>query len=647
VKTAVIQDQQQKLPATLLEVARSYHRRAWVPVPIPFRSKKPCLAGWQKFSVAESDLPKHFNGKPQNVGVLLGKASGDLVDVDLDCPEALAIASYFLPATQAVFGRASTPESHWLYITNCKTQPFVDPIRHKSKDETELRKAMLVEIRSTGAHTVFPGSTHSTGELIDWSREGEPSHVEAETLRRGVAKIAAASLLARYWPVGARHHASLALAGGLLHSGWSEDETSRFIEALCAAANDEEKQARMNNVASSVAKLRAGERIQGWPSLSNILDQSIVLSVQKWLGIRPSEYEPILSEDEPLVSDMRIRRYADLKLRCAELGCDQWLIDGLLQERSLGLLVGDSGLGKSPLLYQMGICVAAPVAFLGRKVKQGPVLILDFENGLGQLREMIDSIARFLGLTGVPNDLLLWNYNDCNPQFGQKGHTALDLIRETNPVLTIIDSISSLYPDIEEKNSAATRAYQLFRQLMRECGTSILASHHVKKPPEHRNDNPPSLEGTNIRRWFRQARGAGALINACDVRLGVDVLSKRSDLCVEGNRREEIALVMGGFVRLRGQISTTYIARVRDETGEPLGYRTVSGPRLLFNQSQEDAFAALTPSFRFKDAQHKYKKGPQATSDFLGKLVALGLIRKLERHYEKIAIPAGASGVSL
>jgi hypothetical protein len=271
-----------------------------MPLPVAFRSKNPGFDDWQKFAVSEADLPIHFNGQPQNIGVLLGKASGNLVDVDLDCQEGLAIASYFLPATDAVFGRASKPESHWLYSTNIKTQQFADPIRHRSKDEIERRSAMLVEIRSTGAQTVFPGSTHEGGEPIAWSRDGEPSCVEAETLRRSVAKIAAASLIARYWPHGARHNASLALAGGLLRCGWSEDKTAHFIKAVCIAANDEETQARISDVASTATKHSAGEPIQGWPSLSNVIDEHIIRCIHKWLEIKHSEPKPIRLQSDDL-----------------------------------------------------------------------------------------------------------------------------------------------------------------------------------------------------------------------------------------------------------------------------------------------------------------------------------------------------------
>ncbi len=89
---------------TPLEAARSYVKRGWMPLPVPFRSKNPGFNGWQKFRVTECDLSRYFNERQQNVGVLLGAVSGDLVDVDLDCADAVALAPQFLPTNGAVFG---------------------------------------------------------------------------------------------------------------------------------------------------------------------------------------------------------------------------------------------------------------------------------------------------------------------------------------------------------------------------------------------------------------------------------------------------------------------------------------------------------------------------------------------------------------
>ena len=71
-------------------------------MPIPARLKAPNTPVSQHLALTADDLLTHWNDS-QNVGVLLGAPSSGLVDVDLDTPEAAALASAILPATGAVF----------------------------------------------------------------------------------------------------------------------------------------------------------------------------------------------------------------------------------------------------------------------------------------------------------------------------------------------------------------------------------------------------------------------------------------------------------------------------------------------------------------------------------------------------------------
>jgi hypothetical protein len=330
-----------------------------------------------------------------------------------------------------------------------------------------------------------------------------------------------------------------------------------------------------------------------------------------------------------------------LKRHCAEVGHADFLIDGLLPVRSLGILVGDSGIGKSPLLYQAALCIAAGVPFLGSPVRQGRVLYLDFENSGSQSVEIVSRLARFLGVSEEPENLLMWHLSDCSPKWGQGGQTALEMIGEVKPTLAIIDPLGSYDPDLEEKNSSAGRAYKNFRRVMRDANTGILSAHHRRKPssvPGQRG--PESLEEANFRRWFEQARGASGLINGCDVRLGVDepdaACRQARGRAVVFSSEDKGALVMRGFGRVQGEISLTYLARVLDADGEPLGYQRMAGVDLLFNQEQEECFAGLPDSFTFKQAKLAYKKADQPTRDFLKKCIGIGILRQPAKgQYEK------------
>ena len=107
-----------------------------------------------------------------NVGVVLGDASGGLIDIDLDCEQALTLAPIFLPPTGFRFGRKSKPKSHHFYRSESpgKTVRLAD-----SNGRT------LLECRGNGGQTVVPPSLHPTGELIEFSEKGLAGHSPTST----------------------------------------------------------------------------------------------------------------------------------------------------------------------------------------------------------------------------------------------------------------------------------------------------------------------------------------------------------------------------------------------------------------------------------------------------------------------------------
>lgn len=172
---------------------REYLSRGWAVIPLPARQKAPVVKGWQAQNFAASDFPEGCN-----VGVILGPRSGQLVDIDLDCPEALALADVYLPPTGAEFGRALKLRSHRLYVAaSAQFESFADPLIKG--------KSTLIELRARGRdgtsehQTVIPPSVHPSGEAIEWHGDViAPVGYEARKLRRRCTFLAMACLLARY-----------------------------------------------------------------------------------------------------------------------------------------------------------------------------------------------------------------------------------------------------------------------------------------------------------------------------------------------------------------------------------------------------------------------------------------------------------------
>jgi putative DNA primase/helicase len=166
------------------EVALSYLERGWQPIPLPPRSKVPQGNAWQALRIGEAEVPRRFrNGC--NIGVLNGEPSGGLVDVDLDHSLAVALADKHLPRTNSEFGRAGKRRSHRYYVVSGPIETT-----HFRLPEVDGKKPMVVEIRSTGSQTVFPGSVHDeTGEAIEWESDGEPATIDPDDLLAAVKSL--------------------------------------------------------------------------------------------------------------------------------------------------------------------------------------------------------------------------------------------------------------------------------------------------------------------------------------------------------------------------------------------------------------------------------------------------------------------------
>lgn len=187
--------------------AASYINAGWAPVWIPPMAKAPADSRWPEIEYQPSNW-----SEGDNIGIKLGEKSGGLVDVDLDNEHVRVLAPRFLPAT-LTFGRASSPASHWIYIApGTKTWK---PARTK------------IELRSTGLQTVFPGSTHESGEPIEWHSDVPPLQIQGKELRACVARLALGGILHKLEPdlqnARGMHDFMLAFAGGLKASGWPLD----------------------------------------------------------------------------------------------------------------------------------------------------------------------------------------------------------------------------------------------------------------------------------------------------------------------------------------------------------------------------------------------------------------------------------------
>ena len=184
---------------TPLETAKWMLEYGAKPVFIPLKKKGPETKNWHQSDYTTESAEQIFGG-PCNIGILLGNEH-NIVDVDLDCPESAAVARYLLPQETTVFGRESSPRSHYLY--SCENAG--DALRLKDgigKVTVELRS----QPGGKACQTVMPGSVHPSGEPIVWWGKKLPKEIGYGELSGLVYDIHAAAMLLRGYPAeGSRH----------------------------------------------------------------------------------------------------------------------------------------------------------------------------------------------------------------------------------------------------------------------------------------------------------------------------------------------------------------------------------------------------------------------------------------------------------
>ncbi|MGA8756454.1 MAG: PriCT-2 domain-containing protein [Stellaceae bacterium] len=181
--------------SALRDLAHRYDKLGWSLHYAPPNSKGPRQQGWPDRPVIGDLIDKTFAG-PGNLAVRAGKASNGLVDIDLDCTEALALAPIYLPPTRAIFGRPGKRGSHLLYYApGAVFATFADPMRRTEKTLLEL----FADGREGGAHAITLPPSIIDSEQREWEGDTiEPAHFGAGKLYRRCAFLAIGCLVRRY-----------------------------------------------------------------------------------------------------------------------------------------------------------------------------------------------------------------------------------------------------------------------------------------------------------------------------------------------------------------------------------------------------------------------------------------------------------------
>lgn len=362
----------------VVEAALDAYRKGLTPLPVPRHSKGPTMAGWNRLrwpdptidtgegeDAVRAAFEEYTAGGSTNLGILLGEASGDLIDVDLDHPAAQRLKSYLLPHTAAIHGRETSRRSHYWYRAKPGTLPATRRLR--IPDVSRRGSGVSVEIRTTGSQTLVPPSIHpATAETYEW--EGEPwggdegpALVDGTELLAQVILLGLCAVLLDAWPgPGQRHDAYVALAGGLLRYGDSqtvhpfwERNAGLVIRTLALATRDEDgaEQREREAIYTTKRRLREGGEATGFTRLAEYIGEESVQIVERL--VRDAEavagFVPDVAGDVPGWQPPWARQWDGLKIELDPSAPAPEFVQAEDAEgpRSLGALLPEHGVEGS------------------------------------------------------------------------------------------------------------------------------------------------------------------------------------------------------------------------------------------------------------------------------------------------------------
>jgi hypothetical protein len=204
-------------------------------------------------------------------------------------------------------------------------------------------------------------------------------------------------------------------------------------------------------------------------------------------------------------------------------------------------------------------------------------------------------------------------------------------LEQIKPKLVIVDSLRAFRPDVTEKNSAAGEWLKGIRAICRKRDCCFLIVHHLRKTSK---DAPGAgdLESCNVGTWLQAMEGPRAFMNQTDVRVAV----------AEGDFNPA-SLRMKWSVRVRGDSPVMSVERVFNDEGEPIGYRHLTGARLL-SPDKRAAFDRLPPEFSTGEAKAARRAAGlgdanDPTNKFLAECRYLRVIEKAGRGRWRKAEP--------
>jgi hypothetical protein len=194
-------------------------------------------------------------------------------------------------------------------------------------------------------------------------------------------------------------------------------------------------------------------------------------------------------------SSFKFVRVGDLEYRAPT-----WLIDGLLETETLGLLFGDPGCGKSFLAVDIALAIATGTPFYNRGIQQGAVFYIAGE-GFNGLTRRFEAWAKHKRVDIADAPLFVSNRP---AQFLDAASAAevTEAVRELaskhgDPVLIVVDTVARNFGAGDENSTSEMGKFIAAIDTVKAefSGSSIMLVHHTGHSEKQRARGSIALKG--------------------------------------------------------------------------------------------------------------------------------------------------------
>jgi len=468
----------------------------------------------------------------QNMGLITGKASGNIFVVDVDLhrnPEAASWWQYILSLTEKMGELDTVAQTtggggkQYLYVAPDDWQP------------PTFKTSIGVDIRGQGGFAVLPPSMHESGNCYQWDEGFEPWEHEIAAapawlcaeIDRLAEKFGGRSVVTTSGPI--QHTASpdyaMSAFGQILDG--REDYMTKLIWARIVDLRREapmisasELQWERDNLFEVYLRNVKSRIVEHGTSNADLLEREgrgSTLFTQKWhiaaeqWGDKVAEHakiekpakehsqsrpeEPVAvnykfdpETGEILVEPLPEGAYEYLDVRQIKTMPDpEYLIEGLVAEKSFGITGGAPGTGKSFITQGQALAIATgQEEWFGRKIHKHGAVVYITNEGLADLKFRIMAWEQHFGVKAddAPFFLIQQSIN-----FMQQGdilkllQTVAHIAKlHTSPVAVYVDTVSRVLPGADENLQKDMTVFIAACDAVRQAfGSTVIGVHHTSR----------------------------------------------------------------------------------------------------------------------------------------------------------------------